>query len=61
MHKVTHKLTKKQREALLQDYVDGVPVYEIARKYGVHHSYPTILARRRGKPTRLNKTNRAYR
>lgn len=51
------KLTPAQRAALLQDYDDEVPVEELARKYGVHHSYAALLARRHGLPTRSGKDN----
>lgn len=51
------KLSRKALEALLNDYAKGVPVKEISRKYGVHHSYPTLLARRMGMKTRKERPN----
>lgn len=54
------RLTKEQRSAILLDYIKGVPVKKLAAQYGCHHSYPSLLARRRGKPTRSGKFNMRY-
>jgi hypothetical protein len=35
-------------------------VVDIAEQFHVHHSYPTLLARRRGIPTRLKRKNIRY-
>lgn len=42
------KLTPEQRQAILEDYRNGVKVEAIGAKFGVDCSYPIILARRRG-------------
>jgi len=51
------KLTDVQREQILEQYDNKVPVEIIAAKFKVHHSYPTLLARRRGKKTRAGMVN----
>lgn len=56
----TKRLTKEQQDLVLKDYVEGVPVSTIAERFNIHHTYPSLLARRRGKPTRMNKENTRY-
>ncbi len=45
---MTAKLTDLQRGAILADYRAGKKLEEIAATYGVSHTYPVILAKRRG-------------
>jgi hypothetical protein len=54
------RLSNRDQERLLDAYKRGVRVTEIAKTFGVHHSYASLLARRRGIPTRMNKTNVRY-
>lgn len=54
------RLTKEQRSAILLEYLGGTPVKKLAAKYGIHHSYPALLARRRGRATRAGKLNIRY-
>lgn len=54
------KLSLEQRNLILDDYEEGIPVEKIALKYGVHHSYPTLLARRAGLMTRNNRPNTLF-
>lgn len=54
------RLTPDQQRTLLEEYSRGVPVLELAAQFKVHHSYPALLARRRGKETRLKRRNSRY-
>ncbi len=54
------RLSTDEQNQLLLDYARNVPVADIATKYGVHHSYAALLARRRGQPTRTKKSNVRY-
>ena len=40
--------------AILAEYVAGAPIKIIGARYGVHQSYPGMLARRRGIEFRLS-------
>ena len=42
------RLSKHDKDALLADYREGISIHELAQKYGVHYTYPGILAKRRG-------------
>jgi predicted transcriptional regulator len=42
-----------KQETMLDDYKAGIPLKQIAHKYGVSISYPVHLARRRGVATRM--------
>lgn len=42
------RLTKTQRAAIVAAYLANVPAETIAERYGVHKSYPGMLAQRRG-------------
>lgn len=55
-----NRLSKDQRDAVLDAYSKGVPVEKIAAEFGVHHTYPSLLARRRGLNTRMSKKNVRY-
>lgn len=44
----TSKLTERQRESMLEAYAKGVPVKEIAARFGCSASYPSVLAAERG-------------
>lgn len=48
------KLTEAQRHAILREYKAGLPTLEIATRFGVDPSYPTLLAGRRGVPRRID-------
>ena len=41
-----------QQQALLDAYLAGEKVEAIAHEFGVHVSYPRLLAKRRGHPVR---------
>lgn len=42
------RLTEKQKQAIVQAYVDGIKNEVIAAEFEVDPSYPAILAKRRG-------------
>lgn len=42
------RLSKDTKDAIAADYAAGVQLKEIAARYGVHYSYASHLARRRG-------------
>lgn len=46
------RLSDETKDAIVRDYLAGINVYAIAAQYGVGHSYPGILARRRGHQAR---------
>jgi len=54
------RLTEEQQSMILEAYQRGDPVVEIAERFQVHHSYPTLLARRRGLQTRSGRENVRY-
>lgn len=56
----TMRLTPEQQTQMLEAYQRGDPVIDIAERFGVHHSYPTLLARRRGIQTRSGRENCRY-
>ncbi len=56
----TQRLTDAQQSRVVELYTQGVPVSQIAQMIGCHHSYPTLLARRRGIPTRRQRRNERY-
>ena len=45
---MTRKFTEDQRCLMLADYLEDVPVADIARKYGVSEGYVYNLAHRSG-------------
>lgn len=49
---MTQHLTEDQRCQIIADYIEGVPVVEIARKFGIAQGYASDLARRYGAPMR---------
>lgn len=42
------RLSAETKSSILRDYLAGDDLPEIAAKYGVDRSYPTLLAKRRG-------------
>jgi hypothetical protein len=54
------RLSSESRDDILKAYSAGERVVDIAERFGVHHSYPALLARRRDRPTRLNRKNKRY-
>lgn len=54
------RLTEEQKTEMLQMYDDRVKVKDIAKHFDCHHSYPTLLARRRKKATRAGLKNKRY-
>jgi hypothetical protein len=56
----SRRLTTDQQASLLEAYARGDHVIDIAQRFKVHHSYPTLLARRRGIPTRRRMENQRY-
>ena len=44
----TPKLSRQEKHHMLQMYLAGVNIKEIAFAFGVHLSYPGLYARRRG-------------
>lgn len=56
----SRRLSQEQQAELLNAYSRGDLVVDIARRFGVHHSYPALLARRRKQPTRLHRLNERY-
>lgn len=52
-------ISEDARQAILSEYAAGLPTAEIAARYGVSSSYPTILAGRYGVRRRLNSETRA--
>ena len=42
------KLSNAQKVELIQDYINGVKIAEIATKYGVDKSLPAVMAKRLG-------------
>lgn len=54
------RLSKEQKDQIAYQYLIGINVKVIAKDFGVHHSYPSLLARRRGLITRAGLTNTRY-
>lgn len=48
------RISDKTRQAILKDYAAGVPTPQIAERYGVSKSYPTVLASRSGISLRMD-------
>lgn len=55
---VGSSISREAREAILREYAEGLPTAEIARRYGVSSSYPTILAGRCNVSRRLPQKTR---
>lgn len=56
----TKRLSAEEQELILKEYLEGVPVTAIAERFNIRHTYPSLLARRRGQPTRMKKENVRY-
>lgn len=54
------RLSEFEKREILKAYRRGDPIRDIANKFGVHQSYPAILARRRA-ATQLRKAYEQYR
>lgn len=48
------RLTQEIKQAIVADYLAKIPIRELAEKYGVHQSYPGLLARRYGNEINRN-------
>lgn len=55
------RLDKATKDRIVAAYVAGDKVADIAERFGVHPSYPGMLAGRRGYPTRLQEALREKR
>lgn len=42
------RISSKTRQMIIDEYAAGLPTMEIATRYGVSMSYPTMMARRHG-------------
>lgn len=49
---IERKLSNADKVRLLNDYIQGMPIDEIAEKYNVHKSLPAKMAARQGIPRR---------
>lgn len=54
------RLTREQREAVIEAYLRGDRLIDIALKYHVSHTYAPLLARRYGLKTRLDRRNKLF-
>jgi len=51
------KLTLDQRQSIVRDYSNGIPLKELMQTYGCSLSYPSKLSRRMGVAARNPKAN----
>ena len=53
------RLTQEQKNEIVAQYFGGVPTLDIAARFGVDRSYPSLLAKRYGVRMRTNVRIRA--
>lgn len=54
------RLTNEQREAVIEAYLRGDRLVDIAHRFHISHTYPPLLARRAQLKTRRQLTNKEF-
>ena len=54
------RLTPEQRDAVIEAYLRGDRLFDIAHRFQISHTYPPLLARRHRLKTRRNRFNKEF-